>query len=152
MVRGPIPTHCFSLVVVRLGHRILVVHERKHGQQWYLPAGAVELHETFEEAAVRETREEAGLKVYLDGILRVERTVMSGEARLRVIFSARPVDDRGPKTVPDRESLEARFVTIAEMRELPLRSDEVLGWGQYVLGGGTVFPLSLLTTEAARLL
>jgi len=39
MSRDPIPTWCFALVVVRLGERWLLVHERKHGQGWYLPNG-----------------------------------------------------------------------------------------------------------------
>ncbi|MGB1017213.1 MAG: NUDIX domain-containing protein, partial [Nannocystaceae bacterium] len=61
MARQAIPTWSFVLVVVRLGHRYLVVHERKHGQHWYLPAGRVEPGETFPAAARRETLEEAGL-------------------------------------------------------------------------------------------
>jgi len=41
MPREPIQTWYFALVVVRLQHRFLLVHERKHGQKWYLPAGRV---------------------------------------------------------------------------------------------------------------
>ena len=55
MSRLPIPTWFFVLVVVRRGEQFLLVHERKHGQLWYLPAGRVEPGETFVEAAVRET-------------------------------------------------------------------------------------------------
>jgi phosphatase NudJ len=42
MSREPIPTWYFALVVVVSGDRFLRVHERKHGQLWYLPAGRVE--------------------------------------------------------------------------------------------------------------
>ncbi len=61
----PMPgvTWCFALMVVRLEDRFLVVHEAKHGQRWYLPAGRVEPGETFAEAAARETLEEAGVVV-----------------------------------------------------------------------------------------
>ncbi|MFN8559058.1 MAG: NUDIX hydrolase [Dehalococcoidia bacterium] len=59
--RAPIPTWYFALVVVRLGHRFLVVREAKHGQHWYMPAGRVEPGETMAETAVRETMEEAGI-------------------------------------------------------------------------------------------
>lgn len=65
MARDPIPTWYFVLVVVRLGHRFLVVHERKHGQLWYLPAGRVEAGETFIQAAQRETLEETGVRLSL---------------------------------------------------------------------------------------
>jgi 8-oxo-dGTP pyrophosphatase MutT (NUDIX family) len=147
--RHPIPTHNFSLVVCKLGRRILLVHERKHHQLWYFPAGRVESGETFMDAALRETKEEAGISVELEGILRVQRSVMPGYARQRVLFLARPADDRPPKSVPDQDSLEARFVTLQEMERLPLRGDEVLGWSRYVLQSGAIAPLSLLTREDA---
>lgn len=31
MPREPIPTHAFSLVLVKSGRRFLLVHEKKHG-------------------------------------------------------------------------------------------------------------------------
>lgn len=147
MARDPIPTYCFSLVVVKLGRRVLLVHERKHGQLWYFPAGRVEPGETFAEGARRETLEEAGVDIELEGILRVERSVLPDYARMRVIYLARPADDAEPKSQPDDESLEARYVTLDEMREMPLRGAEVTAWSEYVLGGGPVAPLSLIAIE-----
>ena len=70
MAKKPIESWMFALVVVRKGNRFLLVHERKHGQRWYLPAGRVEFGETFPEAAKREVMEEAGVPISLDGILR----------------------------------------------------------------------------------
>jgi 8-oxo-dGTP pyrophosphatase MutT (NUDIX family) len=69
MAREPIPTWSFALVLVRLSRRFLLVHERKHGQLWYLPAGRVEPGETFAAAAHRETREEAGIDIVLEGVV-----------------------------------------------------------------------------------
>lgn len=84
MAREPIPTYCFALVVVRLGRRFLLVHERKHGQGWYLPAGRVEPGESFEAAALRETLEESGVPVVLEGVLRVPgRETLHGACRAR---------------------------------------------------------------------
>ena len=147
MAREPIPTYCFSLVVVKLGRRILLVHERKHGQLWYFPAGRVEPGETFAEGALRETLEEAGVEIELEGILRVERSVLPDYARMRVIYLARPADDREPKSEPDDESLEARYVTLEEMRQMPLRGSEVAMWSEHVLAGCAVAPLSLMAIE-----
>jgi 8-oxo-dGTP pyrophosphatase MutT (NUDIX family) len=76
MAREPIPTWYFTLVVVHLEDRFLLVQERKYDQQWYLPAGRVEKGETLLEAAQRNTVEEAGISVIVEGILRVEHTVM----------------------------------------------------------------------------
>lgn len=147
MAREPIPTWYFALVVVRLGQRFLVVHERKHGQLWYLPAGRVELGETLVEAAVRETREEAGIDIIVEGILRVQHTPDARGARVRVVFVARPASDAPPKQEPDAESLGAAWVSLDELARLPLRGDEVRELFAYVADGGAVYPLGLLGSE-----
>jgi 8-oxo-dGTP pyrophosphatase MutT (NUDIX family) len=55
LAREPVPTRYFAVVAVRQGERFLLVHERKHGQIWYLPAGGAEPGETLANAARRET-------------------------------------------------------------------------------------------------
>jgi phosphatase NudJ len=147
MAREPIPTWCFSVVVVRRGDQYLIVHERKHGQLWYLPAGRVERGETFEAAARRETLEESGVPVRIVGVLRVEHSPSTVGARLRVVFLAEPTDDTPPKSVPDEESLEAAWVRVGDLASYPLRGDEVRELFEYVAAGGTVFPVGVLQPE-----
>jgi phosphatase NudJ len=147
MSRDPIPTWCFALVVVRLGERWLLVHERKHGQGWYLPAGRVEPGETFVEAAVRETREEAGIEVALDGIVRIEHSPNGAGARMRIVFVGHPADDRPPKQFPDDESLGAAWVSRGELDRYPLRGEEVRDLIAHVAGGGPIYPLHVLASE-----
>jgi phosphatase NudJ len=149
MAREPIPTWYFVLVVVRKDDRFMLVHEAKHGQLWYLPAGRVEPGEDFVTAAQRETLEEAGIPVGIDGILRIEHTVQSYGVRMRIIFVAHPLDDTPPKHEADEESLEARWVTVEEAFHLPLRGFEVLRILQYVSGGAPVYPADLITYEGA---
>lgn len=149
MAREGIPTWFFAMVVVRKGHRFLVVRERKHGQLWYLPAGRVELGEPFVHAAARETLEESGVPVEIEGLLRVEHTPSADGARMRVFLVARPVDDTPPKATPDEHSLEARWVTLDELEALPLRGSEVREVFRYIAAGGAVAPLSFLTFEGA---
>ena len=149
MAREAIPTWFFALVVVRHGPRFLVVHEKKHGQLWYLPAGRVEPGESIADAAIRETLEETGVPITLDGILRVEHTPMPDHARVRVIFVGRPADDTPPRATPNDESLGAAWVTLAELRELPLRGDEVRVLFEHVAAGAAIAPVSLLTLEGA---
>jgi phosphatase NudJ len=150
MPREPIPTWYFALVVVRLQHRFLLVHERKHGQKWYLPAGRVERGESLVEAALRETLEESGIPVVIEGILRIEHTPFSeGMARLRVIFVAHPEDDTPVKSIPDEESLGAGWFSLEELESLSLRGEEVREIFNYVANGASIYPLELITFEGA---
>lgn len=149
MARSPIAAWFFALVIVRKGDRFLAVRERKHGQGWYLPAGRVEPGESLEEGARREVLEETGVPVKLEGVLRIEHTPLPELSRMRVFFVASPVDDRPPKTTPDEHSLEARWVTLAELAALPLRGREVLDIFEAALAGAPVYPMSLITAEGA---
>ena len=146
-VREPIPTYCFSLVLVKNGRRFLLVHEQKHGQGWYLPAGRMEPGETFADAALRETKEEAGIDVELEGVLKIQHTPRPDHQRIRVFFLARPKDDTAPKSVADEHSIEAGWFSLEETNALTLRGDEVQEWMKYVLANPVVAPLSMLSRE-----
>ncbi len=147
MPRDPIPTWFFALVVVRRGDRFLLVHEAKHGQRWYLPAGRAEAGETLAAAACRETLEEAGIRVRLTGVIRIEHSPRPDGARVRTVFLAEPSDDAPPKSSPDEHSLKAAWVSIAELAHHPLRGSEVEELLRHVAGGGVSYPMSLLRME-----
>ena len=147
MARRPIPTWFFVLAVVRKGHRFLLVHERKHGQRWYLPAGRVEPGESLVEAVQRETLEESGVRITVDGIVRVEHSASADGTRVRVIYTAHPIDDAEPGKTED--SLGAAWVTLEEMEQLPMRGPEVQDLFEYVAGGGLVVPPSIVVPEGA---
>ena len=57
-------------------------------------------------------------------------------------------DDRPPKSEPDEHSLEARWVTLEELAQLPLRGQEVMAIFRWVANGATVYPLELLGSES----
>lgn len=147
MPRAPIPTWCFALVVVRKGDHFLLVQESKYGQPWYLPAGRVEEGESFADAAVRETLEEAGIPVRVTGIILVEHSPSPAGARMRVIYLAEPTDDTPPKTEPDDESLGAAWVTLDELPNYALRGEEVAELFAHVANGGAVYPPELIRPE-----
>jgi 8-oxo-dGTP pyrophosphatase MutT (NUDIX family) len=100
-------------------------------------------------AARRETLEEAGIPVIIEGILRIQHTPSAEGTRLRVIFVARPQDDTPTKNHPDDESLGSAWMSLEEMRRFPLRGEEVVQIFEYVAGGAPVYPLELITTENA---
>ena len=52
------------VVVYRDDGKILLVRGRFSRQKWALPGGGVKQNESYEQAAVRETLEEVGLRVY----------------------------------------------------------------------------------------
>ncbi len=52
-----------TAIIIRDG-KVLLIHRQKPGRDFYvLPGGGVELEESFEEACVREVKEETGLDV-----------------------------------------------------------------------------------------
>lgn len=147
MAKRAIPTWTFVLVLVKWGRRVLLIQEAGDDALWSIPGGRVEEGETLEQAVKRETLEEAGIPIELEGILRVERTlVAAGDARLRVIFLARPADDVTPKNTVDQHSRGARWFTKGEMTALPMRSSDVHRFVRAAFEG-QVAPLSLLGSE-----
>jgi phosphatase NudJ len=148
MSRPPIPSYFFTLVVVRLGPRFLLVREAKHGNMWYLPAGRAEPGETFVQAGMRQTYEEAGIRVSFDGIVRIEHTPMPDGTRMRVVLLAHPMDDTPLKRTADQFSLGAAWVTPAELDGVPLRGPEVRTLFQYVMAGGLIVPLHMIGRES----
>jgi ADP-ribose pyrophosphatase YjhB (NUDIX family) len=73
--------------------------EPRHGL-WTLPAGFLELGETTEQGALRETDEEAGARIELEGLFTVLNVVSA--AQLHLFYRARLHDTRfapGPETI-----------------------------------------------------
>ena len=150
MSKKPNPTWFFVLVVVRRGNEFLLVQERKHGQSWYLPAGRVEPDEDLVSAARRETLEESGIDVELEGIVRIEHSPRpDGHSRVRVLFVASPLGAAEPKQAADEHSLRAAWFSLPEISSLPLRGAEVVDLLNFVANGAPSYPLSLITVEDA---
>ncbi|MBK0393103.1 NUDIX hydrolase [Ramlibacter algicola] len=72
--------------------------------KWTLPAGFMELGETAEEGAARETDEEAGAQVALEGLISVISVPRVGQVHL--FYVARLLSDRFE---PGHETIEARL-------------------------------------------
>lgn len=147
MARTPTPTWFFALAIVRLGPRFLLTREVKYGSSWSIPGGRVEPGELMTDACVREVLEETSVPVTLDGIYRIEHAPSPDRARVRVIFAATPRDDTPPKNVADAESLGAAWLTLDEIRKLPLRGSDLQALLETVAAGHPVYPLSLLDGE-----
>ncbi|CAF1227682.1 unnamed protein product [Rotaria sordida] len=146
------PLYAFSLVVCqrKCDNRFLVVQESGSMGFW-LPGGRVEIGEQLDKAAERETLEEAGVKIRLTGILKIEFVPRTDINRLRVIFFAEPFDENDcePKSIPDYESYGAMWLTYEQTVQCSaqgqLRGNEPLKWFKYVVQNGIIHPLSVLS-------
>ncbi len=83
--------------------------EPRHGF-WTLPAGFMELGETTEQGAVRETIEEAGARVELQGLYTLLNVVRVGQ--LHLFYRARLLDT---DFAPGPETIEAQLFAESEI-------------------------------------
>ena len=155
--RVPFMTHNFALVVCRHPEGTWLAVKETRNRGWWLPAGLVEQGESFVQAAHREVLEEAGIRVELKGVLRVEHSVYGPtQARMRVIFFAVPLDPSAPvKKRKDKESEEACWVSLDDLKALTrtspgLRGPELYQWGNYIEKGGIIAPINLLCREEEK--
>ena len=130
--------------------------------------------ETTESAAVRECEEEAGVRIKLKGIIKIEHRAFRFEdrkqrhhpendyCRMRVIYYAEPdvedgddgkenMDGNGgvmlAKSIPDYESMGACWVEPEELDKIKVRGYEPQEWIPYVAKGGIVYPLEMMQCE-----
>jgi 8-oxo-dGTP pyrophosphatase MutT (NUDIX family) len=149
-------TYAFALVIVQhpVTKKFLLVEECC-AQGYWLPGGRVDPGETFQQAAIRETEEEAGCKVKLTGIIRVEYSPYNdGGARQRLIFYGVPENPDAPvKSIPDYESVRAVWISYEEMMEqvqqkkIRLRGPEPAQFFKHVRDGLPIYPMNLLKLE-----
>ena len=142
----PKELHAFALVVCKRDDgRFLLVQEFA-GVGYWLPGGRVDGDESLSQAAVRETKEEAGIDVELKGILTVQFS--HGHGRFRIIYYAEPKDqEKKPKSIPDFESVGACYVTYEQIKQIKLRAPEPLKWIPHLVEGGEIYPLSVFSKE-----
>jgi ADP-ribose pyrophosphatase YjhB (NUDIX family) len=104
-----------NVVVADDEGRILLIH-RTDNDNWALPGGAMDLGESLPDAAIRETFEETGVQVEVNGLVGIytdPRHIIlytsDSEARqeFSVVFTARPI---GGEPTPSAESREVQWI------------------------------------------
>ena len=60
--KNPVPT---VDIIIELGNSIVLIERKNPPHGWALPGGFVDYNESYEEAAIREAKEETGLDVAL---------------------------------------------------------------------------------------
>ena len=114
-----------SFVPVEKEGRYLLIPEagKKWTGKWFLPGGKVEVNETLENAARRETREEAGCEINITGIFYSRNSKDFLEHYLSIFFLATIEGEETIKKIADKHSLEAKWFTYEEIRHLPLHQN-----------------------------
>ncbi|MCK0440794.1 NUDIX domain-containing protein [Gordonia alkaliphila] len=123
-----------SVVLVDEDGRVLLVkrgHDPQRGR-WSVPGGHVEPGETFEEAAVREVREETGLEVTVGEELWTATVPFGDDELFEVHDFAGTVTGGVLRSGDDAE--EVRWVAPADLADLPLTTG-LLG---YLRGAGVI--------------
>ena len=111
--------NCAGAVIVRDGK--ILFQRRTDNGKWGLIGGLVEMNETYEEAALREIREETGLEVKLDsflGIYHNHNMVWSNGDAAHVISAMFTAGIVSGEPRIDEESYELRFFGKDELPEL----------------------------------
>jgi 8-oxo-dGTP diphosphatase len=103
-----------SVVTSHLG--VLVGRRRDGNPTWTFVGGKIEPGESPEDAAVRETLEETGLRTRATGVIGSRVHPRTG---VRVVYvAAVPVDDRDAVTARPEELSEARWASLGEVTGL----------------------------------
>ncbi len=111
--------NCAGALIVK-GNRILFQRRADNGK-WGLIGGLLELNETYEEAAIREIREETGLEVRLEsflGIFHNHDMVWSNGDQAQVIAAYYVASIVKGEPQVDEESFELKFFGKDEIPEL----------------------------------
>jgi 8-oxo-dGTP pyrophosphatase MutT (NUDIX family) len=147
-MRVAVRAYRYVIVLVEEQGRYLLIQEAKpeRGNPWYFPGGGMEPGEDLYQAARREAMEEAGVVIEPSFLLGIEHYIPEtldkepGIEQWRFFLVARWVQGL-PKTVPDQESLQARWFLPEEIPSLHLRAPEVLTLLEQYQKKATLLPL-----------
>ncbi len=126
--------NCAGALIIRDGK--ILFQRRTDNGRWGLIGGLLEMNETYEQAALREIREETGLEVKLESFLGIfhnhDMVWSNGDAAhvISAMYTARIV--RGEPRI-DEESYELRFFGREEIPEL-FAEDHIAALDAYFKG------------------
>lgn len=113
------------IVLVRRGHRYLMVRDDMRGGTWYPPAGTLEHGEDLRAAANRVVQRASGCTPVLEGIVRISHMPLlpgSDLGRLRFVLEAHLSTEALFETTAKTP---ASYLLPSEVRSLELRDDSV---------------------------
>jgi len=121
------PIVCVGAIVVHPDGRVLLVRRARAPSigEWSLPGGKVEAGEDFAAAAMREVREETGLKVRAEREICLFSLRRDGFAYDIHEFLCTPIKPDAPLT-PGDDAADARWFHRADLRSAGVREDAIV--------------------------
>jgi len=98
--------------------KVLLIHRITGFDVWEFPGGKIELGENPKETAVREIKEETGLKVKNEGLITIDSHV-TPQKRHHVWFHYKCKVLSGSIKIGDKDHTEYRWFTLCEVKKLP---------------------------------
>lgn len=115
--------------IVIKDEKVLLVSSRYHGEEFYLfPGGGVEFGETIEEAAIRETFEETGVKVKIKNLFHVNEYIYAKDWNKRSVsmfFIAEVVEILEPTTNDNGKIKEVRWIKLSELDDYDIKPKRI---------------------------
>jgi ADP-ribose pyrophosphatase YjhB (NUDIX family) len=111
-----------SFVVIERKDYYLLVQEasKKYKGLWFFPGGELEKGESFEDAALRETREELHCEITLQRIINIRITNRIFDQTMTIIYAGMVKEEPPPKRA-DRHSLTTKWFSYDETLKLEMR-------------------------------
>lgn len=110
----------------------LLLNLRTDTNTWGIPGGSMELHETLEETAIRELKEEAGIEassLELVSVLSGDEYYFeypNGDKMCTVIVLYKVLNYDGEIKVSDNESKELRFFSLDNLPKMESRAQAII--------------------------
>ena len=98
---------------------LLLIKQFSDAEVWGIPKGKINQNESFEECAVRETREETGITVRLEDRLNDLRLSLKNKEKIIISFLARQICNMIPSSDdPDSEVSDVAWFKISKLPPL----------------------------------
>lgn len=132
--------------VIVKNNKILMVKEAKEScyGQWNYPAGHIEEFEKITDGAIRETFEETGCKVKLNGVLPIASIDLKNESHILIRFMAEIIEEN--IDFDTDEILDVKWIDIEDIKKMTreeLRGYDVGIKTIYDIESKNIYPLDI---------